>query len=353
MKTKIKLEILFALLLIVLTACSNIEYSEQETHSDNYNQIVDLLNKQCLALKHESLDELTPLYAFAENTIEYGQLKNAASKKFDQTNTLECDYFIDKIEFKNNKKTAEAYLNIVYTERVEGHSKNFTLSVPNERGNDFIFGKIGGQWKFCPNGKCAGTKTEKYVCPEGELVNGKFECPVLYPSDISLKPLSECLNGLDDPQEILTSNIGPYKLQQKSITLVENSSVTKLTKQYSGDYMKYDDNKRLFSYAFYQAENDEAYIQIKEMFKGDAAKIATTVNSSKVTNLNFRDSQAIKLTTDHAPKEKKFSFITKRMYIAIPEHNAFMRFLFNDWVNLEDVDPIVRTYLNSVCERNV
>ena len=267
MKTKIKLEILFALLLIVLTACSNIEYSEKETHSDNYNQIVDLLNKQCLALKHESLDELTPLYAFAENTIEYGQLKNAASKKFDQTNTLECDYFIDKIEFKNNKKTAEAYLNIVYTERVEGHSKNFTLSVPNERGNDFIFGKIGGQWKFCPNGKCAGTKTEKYVCPEGELVNGKFECPVLYPSDISLKPLSECLNGLDDPQEILTSNIGPYKLQQKSITLVENSSVTKLTKQYSGDYMKYDDNKRLFSYAFYQAENDEAYIQIKEMFK--------------------------------------------------------------------------------------
>ena len=134
------------------------------------------------------------------------------------------------------------------------------------------------------------------------------------------------------------------------LTVENEAGESEVVRLYQGDYMKGDDQKRLFNFAFIQVKDDASYIDMSDQFKEDVAKIKEEVESAEVMNLNFRDAQTIRLQVGIAPKSQKFLFIRNRVYVAIPEHNAFMRFLFNDWVNIEDVDPLVRTYMNALCE---
>ncbi len=344
-----KKEILFGILiliLLVLTACTSTEFVEDAQHSEDWDAILQLMNAQCTALKHENLDELSALYAYPEKTVEYAELRKTAWKKFKEVNVLKCDFNIDKIEFRG--RTAEVFMNLTLSERRDGNPVELSLLIPTEKGNDYTFKKINDVWKFCPNNDCRGTKTDKYVCYTGELADDRYGCPQILEGDLTIKPLANCFDSFD-PERILRQNIGPYVLQEKSIKLLEDDPTVKINRLYQGDYMKSDAQKRLFNFAFIQTEDEASYLALQSEFKSDIDNIAKNLEKEKIVNLNMRDAQTIYVEVDQAPMEKKFLLIRTRYYIAIPEHNAFMKFYFNDWVNVEDTEPLVRTYLNSLC----
>src|SRR3989344_1145185 len=136
-----KILLIISLFILLLLASCTYEYKYEE-HSDNYNQIMNLLQQQCKAMRYENTTQLFEVYPYANDTIEYMEIKKLALQKFRTINTMRCEYDIEKIKYNLKKDKAELYLNGIITERIQGWPENRTLTAPDKEGkNDFTFAK--------------------------------------------------------------------------------------------------------------------------------------------------------------------------------------------------------------------
>jgi len=348
---KNKITIFLFIALLVLSSCTN-EYVNQEPHTDDYNQILQLLDNQCEALRRENATMLESLYAYPYNSMEHHELRKLVMLKFRTINTLECNYNIEKIKFSSNNEKAELYMKGIIIERIEGNAQDREIEAPQPDGhNDFTFTKVNGEWKFCPDGKCKGTITEKISCEDGSIVSDPKKCPVLQKIQIGETKLAECLKDKITPENILPVLIGPFEAQQDSIKIVDEDKELGLTHYYESDYLNRNDNKELFQVIFMQASSPGSYEIHREKFLNDIRNFNVTLNAF-VNNTITRDAQTINVKWKKVGGTipDKFSRVTNRYYIAVPEYNAFFRFNFNDLVLKEDGDDAVRTYFNNLCE---
>ncbi len=342
---------LLLIALLVLSSCTY-EYVNQEPHTDDYNQILNLLDNQCEALRRENSTWLESLYAYPYDSMEHHELRKFVMLKFRTINTLECKYDIEKIKFSSNNEKAELFMKGIITERIEGYPKDRDIQAPQPNGhNDFTFTKVNEEWKFCPDGKCKGTKTEKISCDDGSIVSDPKKCPVLHKEQIGTTSLVECITNKISPEELIPVLIGPFEAQQDSIKVVDEDKKLGLTHYYESDYMNRNDNKELFQVIFMQASSPGAYEVHREKFLIDIRNFNVTLGAF-VNNTITRDAQTINVKWKKVGGTipDKFSRITNRFYIAVPELNAFFRFNFNDLVLKEDGDYVIKTYFNNLCE---
>ncbi len=338
-------------LIFILSSCTY-EYVNETPHSDDYNKIIELLDNQCEAMRRENITMLESLYAYPYDSMEHHELKKFAMLKFRTINTLECNYNINKIRFFSDNEKAELYMKGTIIERIEGYPKDREIEAPQPDGkNDFTVTKINGEWKFCPDGKCKGAKTEKISCNDGSIVSDPKKCPVLHKEQRGTTSLEECLKEKIVPEKLIPVLIGPFEAQQDSIKIADDDKKSGLTHYYESDYMNRNDNKELFQLIFMQASSPGAYEIHREKLLNDIKNFNMTLNGF-VNNTITRDAQTInvKWKKTGGAVDEKFSRITNRFYIAVPEHNAFFRFNFNDLVLKQDGDNVVRTYFNNLCE---
>ena len=313
---------------------------------------MNLLQQQCKAMRYENTTQLFEVYPYANDTIEYMEIKKLALQKFRTINTMRCEYDIEKIKYNLKKDKAELYLNGIITERIQGWPENRTLTAPDKEGkNDFTFAKIDGAWKWCPENNCEGTKTDEYSCSDGTIVKNKELCPTFDPAQEGNTTLAECLDKNMDPYKIIMPLIGPYEAVEQSIQLKEEDSKSGILRNYESDYMKRDDQKKLFSVTFTQASNKGAYDIFKQKFLADVKNFHDN-DDGNVTNTMVRNAQAInvKWKALGGMPETKFKTISNRYYIAVPEHNAFFRFNFNDFMLKQEGEDAVLTYFNKLCK---
>src|SRR3989338_10136908 len=135
MNARKNITILLLIALLVLSSCTY-EYVNQEPHTDDYNQILQLLDNQCEALRRENATMLESLYAYPYNSMEHHELRKLVMLKFRTINTLECNYNIEKIKFSSNNEKAELYMKGIITERIEGYPKDREIESPYRGKND-------------------------------------------------------------------------------------------------------------------------------------------------------------------------------------------------------------------------